>query len=34
MAKEDLELTTSHSVEEAKARHEIKHKKHPHRSKS
>ena len=34
MAKEDLELTMSHSVEEAKARHEIKHKKHPHRSKS
>jgi len=34
MAKEDLELTMSHSVEEAKARHEIKHKKIPHRSKS
>src|SRR3989454_9212200 len=34
MAKKDLELTQSHSVEEAKARHEIKHKKIPHRSKS
>src|SRR4030088_462409 len=30
MAKEDLELTQSHSVEEAQARHEIKHKRHKH----
>jgi low affinity Fe/Cu permease len=34
MAKKDLELTMSHSVEEAEARHEIKHKKHRHLSKS
>jgi low affinity Fe/Cu permease len=30
MAKKDLSLTQSHSVEEAEARHEIKHKKHRH----
>lgn len=30
MAKKDLELTTSHSIEEAEARHEIKHRKHKH----
>jgi low affinity Fe/Cu permease len=28
MAKEDLQLTTSHSIEEAEARHNIKHRKH------
>ena len=32
MAKKDLRLTQSHSVEEAEARHEIKHKRHQHRS--
>jgi low affinity Fe/Cu permease len=32
MAKTDLSLTRSHSVEEAEARHEIKHKKHRHLS--
>jgi len=30
MAKEDLALTASHSIEEAEARHHIKHKKHTH----
>jgi low affinity Fe/Cu permease len=30
MAKEDLKLTMSHSVEEAEARHNIKHSKHRH----
>jgi low affinity Fe/Cu permease len=30
MAKSDLELTTSHSIEEAEARHEIKHRQHHH----
>jgi low affinity Fe/Cu permease len=30
MAKADLKLTMSHSVEEAEARHNIKHKKHHH----
>jgi low affinity Fe/Cu permease len=30
MAKKDLEVTTSHSIEEAEARHEIKHRKHKH----
>jgi low affinity Fe/Cu permease len=30
MAKEDLKLTMSHSVEEAEARHNIKHGKHQH----
>jgi low affinity Fe/Cu permease len=30
MAKKDLQLTTSHSIEEAEARHEIKHSKHKH----
>lgn len=30
MAKEDSKLTTSHSVEEAEARHNIKHSKHRH----
>jgi low affinity Fe/Cu permease len=33
MAKKDLALTTSHSVEEAQARHNIKHKKHKHPAK-
>ena len=33
MAKKDLALTTSHSVEEAQARHNIKHSKHKHNSK-
>jgi low affinity Fe/Cu permease len=33
MAKKDLELTTSHSVEEAEARHNIKHSKHKHKTK-
>jgi low affinity Fe/Cu permease len=32
MAKRDLRLTQSHSVEEAEARHEIKHKQHRHLS--
>lgn len=31
MAKKDLELTTSHSIEEAEARHNIKHGKHHHK---
>lgn len=30
MAKADLKLTMSHSIEEAEARHEVKHKKHHH----
>jgi low affinity Fe/Cu permease len=30
MAKKDLKITQSHSVEEAQARHEIKHRKHKH----
>jgi low affinity Fe/Cu permease len=30
MAKADLKLTMSHSVEEAEARHDIKHRKHHH----
>jgi low affinity Fe/Cu permease len=34
MAKADLKLTMSHSVEEAEARHEIKHRMHHHSSKS
>ena len=34
MAKKDLQLTMSHSIEEAEARHEIKHKKHRHPTKS
>jgi low affinity Fe/Cu permease len=33
MAKKDLELTTSHSIEEAEARHNIKHSKHKHKEK-
>lgn len=32
MAKKDLSLTQSHSVEEADARHEVKHKQHRHSS--
>jgi len=31
MAKKDLELTQSHSIEEADARHQFKHSKHKHR---
>jgi low affinity Fe/Cu permease len=31
MAKADLKLTNSHSVEEAEARHNIKHRKHKHK---
>ena len=34
MAKKDLTLTISHSIEEAETRHQIKHKKHRHPSKS
>jgi len=30
MAKKDLKLTQSHSIEEAEARHNIKHRKHHH----
>ena len=30
MAKQDLKLTQSHSIEEAEARHNIKHRKHRH----
>ena len=30
MAKQDLKLTQSHSIEEAEARHEVKHRKHRH----
>ncbi len=33
MAKKDLKLTESHSVEEAEARHNIKHSKHRHKTK-
>lgn len=33
MAKKDLKLTQSHSVEEAEARHNIKHRKHRHNTK-
>ena len=33
MAKKDLKLTQSHSVEEAEARHNIKHSKHRHKAK-
>ena len=32
MAKKDLKLTQSHSVEEAEARHQIKHSKHQHKA--
>ena len=32
MAKKDMKLTQSHSVEEAEARHNIKHSKHRHRT--
>jgi low affinity Fe/Cu permease len=32
MAKKDLKLTQSHSVEEAEARHAIKHSKHRHKA--
>ncbi len=34
MAKKDIKLTQSHSIEEAEARHEVKHKKHRHSAKS
>jgi hypothetical protein len=30
MAKKDIKLTQSHSVEEAEARHNLKHSKHRH----
>lgn len=30
MAKEDVQLTTSHSIEEAETRHNVKHRKHRH----
>ena len=30
MAEKDMKLTQSHSIEEAEARHESKHKKHRH----
>jgi low affinity Fe/Cu permease len=33
MAKKDLQLTESHSIEEAEARHNIKHRKHKHPAK-
>ena len=33
MAKKDLKLTQSHSIEEAEARHNIKHSKHRHKAK-
>jgi low affinity Fe/Cu permease len=33
MAKEDLKLTQSHSIEEAEARHNIKHSRHRHQEK-
>jgi low affinity Fe/Cu permease len=33
MAKKDLKLTLSHSIEEAEARHNIKHKRHHHKTK-
>ncbi|HEV7796616.1 MAG TPA: low affinity iron permease family protein [Pyrinomonadaceae bacterium] len=32
MAKKDLQLTHSHSIEEAEARHELKHRKHRHQN--
>ncbi|MDQ6654025.1 MAG: low affinity iron permease family protein [Acidobacteriota bacterium] len=32
MAKKDLKLTQSHSIEEAEARHEVKHSKHRHKA--
>ena len=32
MAKADLKLTQSHSVEEAEARHEVKHRRHKHKT--
>lgn len=32
MAKKDIKLTQSHSVEEAEARHEVKHSKHRHKA--
>ena len=32
LAKKDLKLTQSHSVEEAEARHEVKHSKHRHKA--
>lgn len=32
LAKKDLQLTQSHSVEEAEARHEVKHSKHRHKA--
>jgi hypothetical protein len=31
MAKKDLKLTQSHSIEEAETRHEVKHRKHRHK---
>lgn len=34
MAKEDIKLTQSHSIEEAEARHKVKHSKHHHPAKS
>ena len=34
MSKKDLKLTLSHSIEEAEARHEMKHKKHHHPAKA
>jgi len=34
MAKEDFKLTQSHSIEEADARHQVKHSKHHHPAKS
>lgn len=34
MAKEDIKLTQSHSIEEADARHKVKHSKHHHPSES
>jgi low affinity Fe/Cu permease len=34
MAKKDLQLTMSHSIEEAETRHQIKHKKHRHPAKA
>jgi len=34
MAKKDLKLTLSHSIEEAEARHELKHKQHHHPAKA
>ncbi|MDQ2938791.1 MAG: low affinity iron permease family protein [Acidobacteriota bacterium] len=34
MAKADSKLTQTHSIEEAEARHEVKHRKHRHRPKS